>query len=767
MYQKSVETHPQPVVAVKGPRHPALLAAVCVAAGVAIGDRLDWAPSVCAVIVVASGVVTALLYHHRQLLAVITIAAALAGIGAWRISVEQEGRPAPGLVELTTSTQPVEIFGRLDGVPVIKARGWRAPLELYAVGGHAGVVPIRARVLVSTPRSLAGFRLGDYLRFRAYVTAPFVRRNPGGFDYADYLFRQGIDATVAPVGELTHLPQPGALWSFANLVEPVRTWVRSALATELRPRAQALMLGFLLGDTDRLPEDVFDAFRESGTLHLLAVSGANVWLLVGMVAWPLWLLSVPRWPRTIILLVAVFGFSHLTRNEPSVVRAALMVGMILMGRLFGRPVHALNAVGVAALIILLVSPSHLFHVGFQLSFAAVIGIIIAIERMKALRPRLGRWGWRLAIPIVSSLAATLATAPISAWQFGSAPIMGVLANLVLVPLASLAAHLGIALLAAHAVWPTLAGWLAWPLEATVMAAIATAGFFASVPLAVVRWSHPTWFGVVNLCLGCVLALSWRHRYRWWRPAAYCATIMFVIVILRSTTREDSHLGDLALLDTGRQRVAALAGAGGEVTWLADDPGIDADLMQWVVAPFARVWFGAEPPTTWAPWRQTPETANPPVAGPASVTHQDDRCRWRRYTSALEGSEIGRRIWADRLATPTDTVILVRDLPDGEDGLCARLAADIGPGHVLVLPFAAPTRYLRRAIDTLRPSRVVLFGNEWRGKRPDERLTLWQVRYPGIEFFATPVHGGIIITCERGGTGILPTLPGDAAGSSPY
>ncbi len=271
-------------------RHPALLAAACLCAGVFLGDAVDTSPGRIIAASMVAALIGALLSQsvtlNRRLIGTLAIYLALVSLGAWRIAVTNSGRPSPSLAELMARESRVNIFARIDGVPFQKSSGWRVPLELIAVKGQAGDIPVDGRVLLTSIPTLQGLRFGDYIRFDGRVFAPSVRRNPGGFDYAEYLHRQGFDATVRPESQLSNWPQEKH-WSLYNIADPVRQWIRETFSQNLDSDPQALLVGLLLGDTDRLPRPVYDAFRESGTSHLLAVSGANVWLIVGMILLPM------------------------------------------------------------------------------------------------------------------------------------------------------------------------------------------------------------------------------------------------------------------------------------------------------------------------------------------------------------------------------------------------------------------------------------------------------------------------------------------------
>lgn len=740
-----------------GARHPALIAAVFVSAGVLLGDAGDFDSSsliAFTLILAASGVALARLSAPSwRLVGNITIALALVGLGSWRIAVENSGRPSPSLRELTSSGRRAELFARVDGVPFQKSSGWRVPLELISIKGQTGDLPADGRVLLTSIPSLQGLRHGDYVRFEGRVFSPTVQRNPGGFDYAEYLHRQGFDATIHPDSPLMHWPQ-GRTWSLHNLVEPARQWIRSTFAQHLEETPRSLLVGLLLGDTDRLPRSIYDAFRESGTSHLLAVSGANVWLVVGMILWPLYYFSVPRWPRTLIALVVIILFSFLTRNEPSVVRASLMVGLILAGQLLWRPAAPLNAVGAAALVIMLFAPSHLFRPGFQLSFAAVIGILVAVGRIS---PRLHgfwrrKWVYAAVMFVVASVAATIATAPISAWHFGTVPVAGIVSNLLMVPLAGLTAHLGLLILAFRIFSTTLAGLIAWPVGHLLGVSTQIAEFFAAVPSAVISWPEPSPIALIHIVGAVILLLSWRHRYRWFRPVVYyVASALIVLAVIRLRT-DSTPPASLSFLDTGRQRVAVVAASNHSVIGLVDDPGIDDDLDQWVVRPFLRRQFGEPSLGGWEPWRRL-------TTPPESLHDQESSDHvWRRVCSEQDSDSLGRpRVWADHWSWSNSDVLMFRDAPEQpvQDFLSALDRPLRDP--ILVLPAQARQSWIREAIDATNPATVVLYGRSRLSRPPVEILDFWRLRYPEIEFYSSGVHGGVIVSLQADTIAVWPTV----------
>lgn len=227
--------------------------------------------------------------------------------------------------------------------------------------------------------------------------------------------------------------------------DAIRDRSSAALGNGLPAREAALARGFVLGEDEGIDARTVEDFRRAGLGHLLAVSGQNVALLA-LLAWPLlaafglalrarlfWLLGL------IVVYVAVAGAG------PSIQRAGVMGALNLLAALAGRRASRLYALALAALVTLAVDPAIAADVGWQLSFAAVLGILaLAAPLRRAIAARLGARGWHfgLAEGAAMTIAATLATAPLAAFHFGGFSTTTLLANLLVLPAVAPAMWLG-------------------------------------------------------------------------------------------------------------------------------------------------------------------------------------------------------------------------------------------------------------------------------------------------------------------------------------
>ena len=253
--------------------------------------------------------------------------------------------------------------------------------------------------------------------------------------------------------------------------------------------AEALALGWK-ADIDK---DTRASFRDAGIAHLLAVSGLHVGLLAGMVGLAFYWTGRERRGRAVrggVQLAAVWLFALVTGLAPSTVRAALMFSLFIVADIIGRRTSRLNLLAFTAIVMLVAEPTLLHDVGWQLSFSAVAGILLARPAIVVLRSRL------LQAAAVST-AATLATMPVVLAVFHRLPVYFLIANVVVVPFAGLL--MGLSLL--YMVLPCAA--TAWPLGRLLRLSEGLAAWVQGLPGAVVEGIYTN-----TPMLVCVSALVW-------------------------------------------------------------------------------------------------------------------------------------------------------------------------------------------------------------------------------------------------------------------
>ena len=371
------------------------------------------------------GAVLALL--ARPGAATVAVLVAVAALGALRALVLPLPADHVGRLEFP---RVARIEGRLAGEPTRwTAERARLLLEVERVDGEARSGRVQLTAYGLTPPLTDGQRVV----LDARLDRPVGFRNPGTFDYGEFLIRHGIAVVGSARGDRILPLEPEApRW-------PVRVRRQSlaAMREALPPTSAALLAGLLLGDRTDLPADVDAAFRRAGVYHVLAVSGFNVALIASTVWALLTLAQAPRRAAALGAIVTVLGFAAVVGPEPS--GSAPSSGRArLSALLLERDASVMNGLALAAIAILAVRPVDLHDPGFQLSFAATAGLVLAGGVPRPGSSRLARIrGWIVAA-LAASAAAQLAVLPITLSHFNQVSTIGVIANLAVVPLAGLA-----------------------------------------------------------------------------------------------------------------------------------------------------------------------------------------------------------------------------------------------------------------------------------------------------------------------------------------
>jgi competence protein ComEC len=359
---------------------------------------------------------------------------------------------------------------------------------LLEVDARGQRLRLRSPVVVIADTRWAGVRLDSRLR----VAGRLDRAD--GSDLAAVLIARGPPVVLTPPG-----------WLLSS-VDHLRSAIRRAVADQ-PPGPRALVPALVDGDDGGLADEVAADFRTAGLTHLLAVSGTNLTLIVGF------LLVLARWcgvrarGLTVVGVFGVVGFVLLARTEPSVLRAAVMGSVALVGLGAGGRDRGLRALGVAVLVLLLVDPWLARSLGFALSSCATAGILVFGPPW---RDALARWLPRWAAEAVAvPLAAQLACTPLVAAISGQVSLIAVAANLVVAWAVGPATVLGLLGGVAALVWEPLGQLVAAPAAWCAAWIIAVARTSAGLPVAALAWSpSPMSIGLLTaVCAVAALALG--------------------------------------------------------------------------------------------------------------------------------------------------------------------------------------------------------------------------------------------------------------------
>jgi competence protein ComEC len=458
---------------------------------------------------------------------------------------------------------------------------------------------------VDEKRGQEPLRYGDVIECSMLLRVPAPARNPGEFDWRGWLARQGIafTGTIRPADSCVLLARDRG-----NPVIALSLRLREKLERALRlgleddPQTAGVLAGMVLGERSEIPADTSQEFQSTGVFHVFSINGLHVGLVAAIVVL---LLRAARFPRrwrglVVIPLLVIYVFA--TGGHPGEVRALVMVSVWLIGWMLVRPTDSLNNLAAAALIILVAAPGQLFDSGFILSFTVVTAIVVLTPCLEeklvplvAHDPFLPRqsmshwhegmemgmvWGVRL---FSCSVAAWVGLVPLLAADFHLFTPIGILANLLVIPLLSIVIALGLTAVLAYGAWP----WLTLTLNNAALVPLnmllRCVGWLARIPYghwfvqAPPGWAIAGYYGIGLLLLN--RRMTWPRR----RLIAVIAATAVGATALAMAWPGDAV--DVTVLDLDDGMSVFLNAHGAHGGWLIDGGG------QWggqrVVLPFLR------------------------------------------------------------------------------------------------------------------------------------------------------------------------------------
>lgn len=294
-------------------------------------------------------------------------------------------------------------------------------------------------------------RFGTRVLLHGVLHPPRPPRNPGEFDAGQYYHVLGISGLFT-VRSVQHVGVAGPGKGdplMERVVIPLRTGLRSHIERSVGGVEGEFLKGLMIGDRGGLPVTVREDFLTAGVAHILAVSGSNVAVVAAALVALLMLVRIPRRWYPVPVSVVLFLYMFIAGAQPSVVRATIMAFVLLAASHRGIRGNGLNAVGLAALVMIGMDPRQIFDAGFTLSFGAVLSIILlypVTDRWIGMIPGTGRihgavrGALRLAAVSAVSAAGTL---PLTAVQFGQVSVVGLVANIPVVPVTGWSVILGL------------------------------------------------------------------------------------------------------------------------------------------------------------------------------------------------------------------------------------------------------------------------------------------------------------------------------------
>jgi len=374
--------------------------------------------------------------------------------------------------------------------------------------------PFKARVLIDQRTE---FVQGDNVSFNGTIIPISEKRNPYQFDYKSYLEGRGISVQVRLDSLRSQTPVTSKLaWNWWRI--RALTLVDQNFNNETAPIAKALLLGY----KQDLEGASKQAFARAGLSHIMAVSGLHV----GFIIAPFWFVIPFFWSKKfgritglVILLLILYGYAGLTGFSASVVRASVMAGLLTFGKLFNKSPNSINLTGVAALVLLIINPAQLFEVGFQLSFSAVLIILLVLPIIQHALPywlRL-RWYAKPLMVVIVSVVVQFGLYPIQVLYFGEVSLISPIANALFVPLLGLVVPFSLLCLIISSVFPFIGIILNTPSEMFIMGMNSFVLFSSGLDWAWMKASLPSLLLFPFWLVLIFIIASWRTpqiRWKW-------------------------------------------------------------------------------------------------------------------------------------------------------------------------------------------------------------------------------------------------------------
>jgi len=573
-------------------------------AGIALGRSLNL-PAGSFLIASGLGLLLAVVGEHR--LRWLGVGVAVLFLGAWRLAVAVPDFDSSHISAHNDKFQIVTLTGLVTDFPDVRDEyiGLRVASESIRYSDAELPQATTGKVLVRADR-FGSFSYGDRVEAVGILETPPEFQD---FSYRDYLARQDIFSLMSNASVTTVAAREGN--PILQILFSIRQRALETLYSIFPDPEASLLAGILLGIESGISAEVRDSFNDTSTTHIIAISGFNITILAALViSLAGRTLGIRR--GAIAAALAIGLYTILVGADASVVRAAIMGGLVLFARFLGRATLALASLSATAIVMTMANPYVLWDVGFQLSFAATLGLVLYAEPIKNWFVRIAsRWMQseqvdRISGPIgefiLFTFAAQLTTLPLTAYHFQRLSLVSFIANPIVLPAQPPLMILGGIAMLTGMIWLPLGqllAWVAWPFPAFTIRVV---DLFARVPSAAIDLgpvSFPALIAMYVLLFGATIWAMLPEGRRPKLPAPSLLATLVALMVLSALTwqavadRPDGrlHLTTFAsggtLIETAQGRFV-LIGGGDSATALSNSLGRRLPLfnrrLDWLLVP---------------------------------------------------------------------------------------------------------------------------------------------------------------------------------------
>jgi competence protein ComEC len=418
------------------------------------------------------------------------------------------------------------------------------------------------KIILYTKKLNQKFYYGDRLQVDGALIVPSGIRNPGQFDYRDYLYNQNIYhmAQIDKADSIILLDQDQGNWFVQFIISPLRSYCQNTFSAYFDEQTSGLIMALILGEKQGLDKQMIDDFKKVGVVHVLAISGLHVGFIITFVFSLLSLLRLNQKSKIWSLLIILVIYIILVRFKTPVIRASSMAILYLLGQGLERKVSIYNIIFAAMTIILLFDPRELFNPGFHFSFLAVLSIIYGYDKLDRLIPvnsylesYTNKYPWIahakmfIWLPFLVSASAVVGTFPLTLYYYGLLPTYALLANLIVIPLTGILVFLSLFLLFLAGLSDLFALGLGRMIAVVNMILQRVVEFVSDLPNASIITPTPTFIQILLLYTIILIALDLRKNLK---KASLLLVVLLLLLIL--TFRPESLKSmQVAFLDVGQ------------------------------------------------------------------------------------------------------------------------------------------------------------------------------------------------------------------------
>ncbi|WP_353549087.1 ComEC/Rec2 family competence protein [Sediminibacterium sp. KACHI17] len=323
--------------------------------------------------------------------------------------------------------------------PIERDKTWKIEATVLAIQDNQVWQKASGKIWLYIHKQLKGLEKDQWIITRKSLQPINRIQNPGSFDYAAHCARQGIYHSLYLEEKDFYVIK--RVTDTRNLLIRAQEYVRTVFhkyipGQQEKAIAEALVIGYKYD----LEDDLLQAYSNTGVVHVIAVSGMHLGLIYGFLLLLTKFLQrnlISRWIRAILILLFIWVFTGLTGAGPSVLRAAVIFSLMILGELLLRKNNTYNTLAVSAFLLLVINPFYLWDIGFQLSYLAVLSIVWIsgpLYRSVYISFRPIRYLWQLT---AVTLSAQVLTTPVIVYHFHQFPNLFLLTNLLIVPLSGL------------------------------------------------------------------------------------------------------------------------------------------------------------------------------------------------------------------------------------------------------------------------------------------------------------------------------------------